>query len=133
MKNSFARRGVALLTALAATAFVYGGVGVAASSVGLAPAASAQAEGGAGGGQRGHMAKMLMSLGLSDAQKNQIRDIRKQMFAQNKNVTDPSQRRANMKAFFDKIRGVLTPEQRAKFDAKMDAWRKSHPMPQGQH
>ena len=133
MKLSLARRTAALLTALAATAVVYGGVSVAASSVGLAPAASAQEQGGPAAAQRGRMAKLLMGLGLSDDQKNRIRDIMKQAREKNANVTDRAQRRANMKAAFDQIHGVLTPEQRAKFDAQMAAWRKNHPMGQGQH
>ena len=131
MNLSLARRVAAFLTALAATASLYAGVSVAASSVGLAPAASAQEQGRPGGGNR-FMAKILMGLGLSDDQKNRIRELRKQAEEKNQNVTDRDQRRANMKEFFTKMRDVLTPQQRAKFDAQIAAWRKSHPMPQGQ-
>ncbi len=133
MKFVLARRAAALLTALAATAFVYGGAGVAASWAGIAPAASAQEQGGPAGNQRGRMGKMLMSLGLSDDQKNRIREIMKQAREKNRNVTDRDQRRATMKAAFDKIHDVLTPEQRAKFDAQTAVWRKNHPQDQGRH
>jgi Spy/CpxP family protein refolding chaperone len=122
MTTSIPRRVAALLTALAATAALYGVADVAASSAGLLPAASAQAA-----PQHNHMAEMLESLGLSDAQKSQIRGIMDQAREQNKNVSDREQKRANMKAAMEKVRNVLTPDQRAKLDAKIAEWRKSHP------
>ncbi len=110
-----------LLAALAATSSLYGAAGIAGSSLGLTPAALAQAapgggEGGSRGGNR-RFGQMLEKLGLSDAQKSQIRGIMKSARDQNQNVTDPAQRRANMRAAFQKIQGVLTPEQRAKLQA----------------
>jgi Spy/CpxP family protein refolding chaperone len=80
----------------------------------------------AGGAQRGQMmGKMLMSLNppLSDKQKAQIRDMRNAMEKQNANVTDRDQRRANMKAFYEKVTSVLTPAQQADFQKKRDAMR----------
>jgi Spy/CpxP family protein refolding chaperone len=79
-----------------------------------------------GGAQRGQMmAKMLMSLNppLSDKQKAQIIEMRKAMEKQNASVTDRDQRRANMKAFMDKINGVLTPAQQADLKKKRDEMR----------
>jgi Spy/CpxP family protein refolding chaperone len=80
----------------------------------------------AGAQQRGQMmAKMLMSLNppLSDKQKAQIIDMRKAMERQNASVTDRDQRRANMRAFYEKINGVLTPAQQADFKKKRDEMR----------
>jgi Spy/CpxP family protein refolding chaperone len=83
--------------------------------------------GGPGGAQRGGqmMAKMLMSLNppLSDKQKAQIIEMRKAMEKQNEGVTDREQRRANMKAFYEKINGVLTSAQQADFKKKRDEMR----------
>jgi Spy/CpxP family protein refolding chaperone len=70
------------------------------------------------------MAQALMSLGLSDDQKGKIRDIMSDVKKQNEGVTDPDTRRSNYKAGFAKIETVLTPDQRAKLHAKMDAMRK---------
>lgn len=118
-----------------AAAFLWGGVVVTSAALGLGPAASAQAPGGGNGAQRGQrFAKMLMDLRppLSDAQKAQIRKLREDMRSQYKNEpppADPQARRARFDAFMDKIRAVLTPAQRADFDAKRQAMRNR----QGQH
>lgn len=90
--------------------------------------------------QRGRMmGRMLMSITppLSDDQKNRIRQLRSDMQKQNANVTDREQRRANAKAFYDKINGVLSPAQQADFKSKMTAmrakYRASHPDASGTH
>jgi len=69
------------------------------------------------------MAEALATLGLSDEQKSQIRDIMSATRKQNADA-DPATRRANYKAAFAKIDGVLTPDQRAKLHAKLDEFRK---------
>lgn len=122
------------LVSLALAAAVLGGAGTAASiATGSVPAAFAQdqpsgappAQGSRGKGMR----QALMSLNLSDAQKTQIRSIMADARKQNQNVTDRDQRRANMKAAFDKVEAVLTPEQRTQFHAKMDAMRQQNQAP----
>jgi Spy/CpxP family protein refolding chaperone len=123
--------GTTLRVAAAFAAFTLssGVAAVAGVSAGLTPPALAQAQGGppAGGPQGGGrrmMAQALMSLGLSDDQKGKIRDIMSDVKKQNEGVTDPDTRRANYKAGFAKIETVLTPDQRTKLHAKMDAMRK---------
>jgi len=123
--------GTTLRVAAAFAAFTLssGVAAVAGVSAGLTPPALAQAQGGPppggpqGGGRR-MMAQALMSLGLSDDQKGKIRDIMSDVKKQNEGVTDPDTRRANYKAGFAKIETVLTPDQRTKLHAKMDAMRK---------
>jgi Spy/CpxP family protein refolding chaperone len=88
------------------------------TAITTAPAA-AQAAPGAGHGQR--YGQMLMSLGLSDAQKASIRGIIANARKQNQTVTDPQVKRANMKAAFDQVRTVLTPAQRAKLASEVQA------------
>jgi Spy/CpxP family protein refolding chaperone len=90
-------------------------------------AQDAPAPGGPGGakppGQM--MAKMLMSLTppLSDKQKAQIIEMRKAVEKQNADVTDRDVRRANMKAFYEKVSSVLTPAQAADFKKKREEMR----------
>jgi len=129
MKSLF-RLALISLSALAAASLLWSGVAVTNAALGLTPAVSAQGTGGStdrnGGRQR--FAKMLASIKppLSDGQKAQIRKLREQMRAQYKGQpppTDPAQRRARFDAFIEKIRGVLTPAQRADFDAKRAAMR----------
>ena len=90
-----------------------------------------------GGGSPGHrgnaMAKMLADMHLSDQQKSQIRDIMKNARKQNENVTDREQRRATMRAAMEQVRTVLTPAQRAQFDAKMKAMRARYQQGQDGH
>jgi len=73
---------------------------------------------------RRRMAQALMSLGLSDAQKSQIRGIMSAVRAQNANA-DPATRRANYMAAMAKVDAVLTPAQRTALHAKLDKWRKA--------
>ncbi len=89
----------------------------------LAAVAQDQPPAGPPGGGRHVMAEALMSLGLSDAQKQQIRGIMADTRAKNQNV-DPETKRANYKAAFAKIDTVLTPDQRTRLHAKMDQMRK---------
>jgi len=87
--------------------------------------ASAQDQPPPGAQQRGGqmMAKMLMSLTppLSEKQKDQIKALRSEMMHQNQGVSDRDTLRANRKAFYEKINGVLTPAQQADFKKKRDA------------
>ena len=123
--QSLRRLSIASLTALAAASLLWSGVAVTNTALGWTPAASAQGTTGSSGRQR--FAKMLASLRppLSDGQKAEIRKLRTQMRAQYKGQPspDPETRRARFNAFMDKIRGVLTPAQRADFDAKRAAMR----------
>lgn len=120
------------LWAFAALTVAAGAFDVAGSAAGFGAAALAQqapdggGQGGQGGPNRGRMGQALMSLGLSDAQKQQIRDIMAGMRKQNQGVTDRDQRRANMKAAFVKIDTVLTPSQRDALHKQMQAMRQ-HP------
>ncbi len=123
------------ITSIALAFAVLTGSGtVAGIALGFVPAALAQdAPGGpppgappsAGGHQR--RGQILMSLNLSDGQKAQVRSIIAAARAQNKNVTDRDQRRANMKAAFEKIDTVLTPAQRTQFHTKLAAARAQEP------
>jgi len=116
-----------LRIAVAGTAFALslGTLAVTGTATGLTPAAVAQDQPGAGSpaGGRHIMGQVLMSLGLSDAQKQQIRGIMADTRAKNQNV-DPETKRANYKAAFAKIDTVLTPDQRTRLHAKMDQMRK---------
>jgi Spy/CpxP family protein refolding chaperone len=76
----------------------------------------------ANGGRR--FGRILLSLGLSDVQKSQIRDLMKAARAKNQSVTDPQVKRANMRAAFAQIDQVLTPDQRTQLHAKLQAARK---------
>ena len=67
--------------------------------------------------------QILLSLNLSDQQKAQIRAIVQSARQQSQNA-DRETRRANMQTAFKKIDGVLTPSQRQKLHAKLDAMRK---------
>lgn len=130
------QRAAALLTVLAATTLVWAGVTVGKAAFGLGPAALAQQAPDGGqrsgpGGQGGrHFGKALMSLGLSEAQKTQIRQIMKDARAQNHTLTDPQQKRANMHAAFAKVEAVLTPSQRDDLQKKMQAMRGQQPQQQ---
>ncbi|HEX3466977.1 MAG TPA: Spy/CpxP family protein refolding chaperone [Candidatus Elarobacter sp.] len=113
----------ALATAFATVTALYGAVAVGGTVAGSTPAALAQS-----GGERGrHMGEMFKKLGLSDAQKAQIKAIMKSAREQNQNVTDPEQKRANFKAAFDKINGVLTPAQRDKLKQMRAQMQHDHP------
>jgi Spy/CpxP family protein refolding chaperone len=117
------------LTAAAAVAFSVAGLTAADIAHGTLSVASAQSDAPAGappaGAQRGgrRFGQMLLSLNLSDAQKTQIRDIIASARQQNQSVTDPQQKRSNMRAAYDKVKTVLTPAQRAKLDSEMAAAR----------
>jgi Spy/CpxP family protein refolding chaperone len=118
-----------LAAALAATTALNGLVAVAGTAWGSTPAALAQAgppPGGArGGGKR--FGEMLAKLGLSDAQKAEIKGIMKSARDQNQNVTDPEQRRTNFRAAFTKVEGVLTPAQRDKLKQLRAQMKHDHP------
>jgi len=130
------RTTAAVLTALSAASALWTVAALTNAAVGIGPAASAQE---AGGGQRRgqFFAKLLMSVHppLNDAQKAEIRRMRDDMRRQYQGQpppADPAARRARFEAFMDKIRGVLTPDQRRDFDAKLAAAR-ARMKNQGQH
>lgn len=70
---------------------------------------------------------MFRDLNLTPDQTAKIKAIRERYHATNQNVTDPQQRRANMKAQREEIMAVLTPDQRQKFQQRMaqmrERWR----------
>ena len=118
--NRFIRSIAAVVTvALSLAAFTAGDV-----ALGTTTPVMAQDTPGAGAPQRGQrMGKMLLSLNLSDAQKAQIKSIMADARAKSKTLTDRDAKRANMRAAFAKIDTVLTPPQRTKFHAQMEAAR----------
>jgi len=75
---------------------------------------------------RHRMAQALASLGLSDSQKAQIRDIMSDA-RKNSAGADPATRRANFQAAIAKIDTVLTPDQRTKLHAKLAQMRSERP------
>lgn len=129
------------LATLSAAAFAFSAFGAAgtlgSALLGNAPAAVAQdaqqQPPSAGDMQRGRQAfaKVLMSLGLNDAQKARIRDLRAQAEKANEGVTDRAQRRANMQKFRSEIETVFTPAQAREFKAKMAELRKQWHSQQG--
>jgi Spy/CpxP family protein refolding chaperone len=84
---------------------------------------------GAPGGKHGNQAfaKMLLSLDLSDGQKNQIRAMMSDARAKMKTLTDQQAKRDTMKAAFAKIETVLTPAQATKLKDERAAFFKAHP------
>ncbi len=119
---SLAAIGFALTLALGGCS----GNGSASSSGSGADSSQSGSFGGSGRGTaangRHRMAEALMSLGLSDAQKSQIREIMGTARKESANA-DPATRRANFKAAFAKIDAVLTPDQRTKLHAKLGQMR----------
>jgi len=132
MAQRFSIRQHRVLALTLATALLAGGGTSAGIALGTLPAASAQDQPAAGpppAAARGRMAKILMSLNLTDAQKSQIRAIRDETMKANANVTDRDQRKANYTAMRTKVEAVLTPAQRAAFKAKMEAMRQQDQAP----
>jgi Spy/CpxP family protein refolding chaperone len=135
VNSGLVHRGLAVGAAALVLSGVSAGVVLTENAQGGLPAALAQnappsgappngAPGGPQHGRGGRMGPILQSLGLSDAQKQQIRTIMRDTREKNQNLTDRDQRRANMRAAFDQIRNkVLTPSQREQFDQKMQAMR----------
>jgi Spy/CpxP family protein refolding chaperone len=124
--NRFVRSIAAVATvALSLAAFTAGDVALGTTTPVMAQdAPGGGAPGAPGGPQRGQrMGQMLMSLNLSDAQKAQIKSIMADARAKGKTLTDRDAKRANMRAAFAKIDTVLTPPQRTKLHAQMEAAR----------
>ena len=125
------------LAAVATVALSVAGFTARDIALGSVPAVSAQAAPGQGapGGPGGHgnqrFAKMLMSLNLSDDQKNQIRSIMADARAKSKTLTDPQDKRKTMFGAFQNIEAVLTPAQKTKLDAERTAFKKAHGGPTG--
>jgi len=114
--RTFAALGIVLSLALA---------GCSGSNSANAGGASQDSGGGTGAASgespangRHRMAEALASLGLSDAQKSQIREIMSDARKNSANA-DPMTRRANYRAAIAKIDTVLTPDQRTKLHAKI--------------
>ncbi|HYZ16508.1 MAG TPA: hypothetical protein VE591_08910 [Candidatus Acidoferrum sp.] len=133
------QRLLALLATLAVNAPVWAGVTAGAAAIGIAASAAlaqqapGAGEGAQGGQNRGRLGKVLVTLGLSDAQKTRIREIMKDARAKNQGVTDPQIRRTNMRAAFAQVEAVLTPSQRDDLHKKMQAMRaQTQPQPQQQ-
>lgn len=118
--------------AFALTAFTAGDV-----ALGRIVPAAAQSSPSPGGGSQGYakgrqqFAKMLMTLNLSDGQKNQIRSIMDAARAKTKTLTDPQAKRQTMSGAFKDIEAVLTPAQKSKLDAERAAYYKAHGGPPG--
>jgi Spy/CpxP family protein refolding chaperone len=72
----------------------------------------------------GHFMHALHTLGLSEAQKQQITSHAKEMRQANQNA-DPQTRRANMQQFRAQVDGVLTPSQRTQFQTELRNERKN--------
>ena len=102
------------------------GSGASAAAGGASSSASG-ATGATGSGQspqaRGRMGQVLLSLDLTDDQKAKIKQIMADTRKQNEAVTDRAEKRANFRLAFQKVEAVLTPDQQAKFKAKMAAMR----------
>jgi Spy/CpxP family protein refolding chaperone len=119
---------VASLSVFVAAPLLWSGVAVTNTALGLTPSASAQGTGGSPGHRRGNrLGSMLANVQppLSSAQKAQISALRTQWHNQNKAAgqQDRAQRRARFNAHLDQVRGILTPAQRASFDANRAAMR----------
>ncbi len=73
--------------------------------------------------QRHHHSALFRGLNLSADQKTRIKSIRQKYRAQNQSITDRSQRRESMKAQRQEIMAVLNPDQRAKFQQRLQTMR----------
>ena len=90
-------------------------------------------------GRRGGWRRMLATLDLSAAQKQQIDAAFAQSKAANQNVTDPATRKANRDKLHAQIEAVLTPAQRTKLQGEVQRAHQGHgrdgngpvPMPSG--
>jgi Spy/CpxP family protein refolding chaperone len=120
------------LAAVATVALSVAGFTARDIALGNVPAVWAQATpgqgapGGPGGRGNQRFAKMLMSLNLSDDQKNQIRSIMAAARAKAKTLTDIQAKRDTMRGAFSQIETVLTPAQRTKLHAERDAFKAQH-------
>ncbi len=124
-----------VLTAAAALALTVSAFTLGDLALGRIAPASAQAAPAPGGAQgyakgRRRFAKMLLSLNLSDGQKNQIRSIMADARAKSKTLTDPQDKRKAMFGAFKNIEAVLTPAQKTKLHAEQAAY-KAHEGPPG--
>jgi Spy/CpxP family protein refolding chaperone len=70
-------------------------------------------------GHHGGMRRMMQTLNLSAAQKQQIDAAFAQSKAANQNVTDPAARQANRAKLHAQIEAILTPAQRTQLQAEM--------------
>jgi Spy/CpxP family protein refolding chaperone len=121
--HAVVRTPIALAAILAAFAFALAGCSGSNTAGGSSQdTGGAAAAGGGAAGGRHRMAEALMGLGLSDAQKSQIRDIMSAARKQSAGA-DPATRRANFAAAMAKIDTVLTPGQRTKLHQKLDQMR----------
>lgn len=74
------------------------------------------------------MGRFLRELNLTDAQKAQIKQIEQNAHAQFKGQqnVDPAARRAAMQKMHADVEAVLTPQQRAQLQQKMQQWKSEH-------
>jgi Spy/CpxP family protein refolding chaperone len=136
MKPLYPALTAAAAVALALTGFTAGDLALGRIAPAAAQAAPDSASGGGQGGQgyakgRQQFAKMLMTLDLSDGQKNQIRSIMTDARAKSKTLTDPDDKRKAMRDAFKNIEAVLTPAQKTKLHAERTAYFKAHGGPPG--
>ncbi|HLI94827.1 MAG TPA: Spy/CpxP family protein refolding chaperone [Candidatus Baltobacteraceae bacterium] len=82
--------------------------------------------------QRHHHSALFRGLNLSSDQKAQIKSIRQKYRAQNQSITDRNQRRESMRAQRQEIMAVLNPDQRAKFQQRLQTMRQHHAQGQQQ-
>jgi len=73
-----------------------------------------------------HHNALFRGLNLSSNQKAQIKSIRQKYHAQNQTITDRNQRRESMRAQRQEIMAVLNPDQRAKFQQRLQTMRQRH-------
>lgn len=80
-----------------------------------------------GHGHRGWGAA-LKGITLSDAQKQQLKDLRAQQKQQQTagQTLDPATRKANRQAMMQKVEAILTPAQRAQFEQNLQQMRSRH-------
>lgn len=76
--------------------------------------------------QRHHHSSLFKGLNLTSGQKARIKAIHQKYRAQNQGVADRSQRRASMHAQRQEIMAVLNPDQRAKFQQRLQTLRERH-------
>jgi Spy/CpxP family protein refolding chaperone len=76
--------------------------------------------------QRHHHSALFRGLNLTSNQKSQIKSIRQKYRAQNQTITDRTQRRESMRAQRQEIMAVLNPDQRAKFQQRLQTLRQRH-------
>jgi Spy/CpxP family protein refolding chaperone len=91
-----------------------------------APVPGAPAMSGHHRGHHGGWRRMLQTLNLSAAQKQQVDAAFAQSKSANKGVTDPATRKANRDKLHAQIESILTPDQRTQLQSQMQKARQRH-------